>query len=115
MTEIKSVAVSGTETAQTDSRKENLKRGLIIAGGVALAGISLFAAVKYKKKVNAVKAEQIKSQIKECERMISKPTQRQYLDLLYEITEKNANESFRIRIAELQGQLLKLERINRIF
>lgn len=49
MTEIKSMLGAGIVTAQNDNRKENLRKGLMIAGGVALAGVSIFAAIRGKK------------------------------------------------------------------
>ena len=109
MINLKSVVGSGTETTQAENRNDKFKKGLIIAGGIALAGISVFAVVKHKKKVNAVKAEQIQSQIKELERLISKPTQRTYMKGLSEIiADTTANEAFSVRIAKLQKELYKL-------
>ena len=55
MAEIKSLAGMGLEMAQNDNKKENLRKGLMIAGGVALAGVSIFAAMRGKKIANLQK------------------------------------------------------------
>ena len=99
-----------------NSRKEKIKTGLLIAGGVLLAGVSIFAAVQTKKLVNlknTVRAGELQTEIQRLKDTIVRDKaffSRRYElpSLSEELVRKHVIDMETRKLVDLENKLAKL-------
>ena len=97
-----------------NARKEKIKTGLLIASGVLLTGVTIFAAVQHKKLVglkNTIRADEIRKEMAGWQKYLERP--KLQLSVSNSLSDILCDNSWRkrcqVNLNRLQEELAKIE------